>query len=283
MSSLSLLREKFIIREVGLDSMPVIALGNRFVIPLPGIKSPLVIRGHSMHMTLRLGAEILKHLSYQTRIENVETLCDWDSVWDKVSSAYEKDAVPETWVVVYFKGKSIYQYNPHHMFFDVIEQCEYKNNMKDKRYEKSIIMAQNAFQNMGKNVLIEEESHIGFILDDANEGELRFAIILRMPGHKGTFITRIAADTTHYDIIPQNHGAIHIAADYIEAINMAVRAGFMERNAKTQRKAGPELTNIKKRLNSLALSISQAETKYKLNYRPERPDFQDIMKKCTEN
>jgi hypothetical protein len=68
---------------------------------------------------------------------------------------------------------------------------------------------------------------------------------------------------------------------------MAVKAGFMERNLNADKKPGQKITNkdhsdTLKRLNTLKVTISQAEAKYSMKYRPERPDFQNIIKTCAE-
>lgn len=281
--TLSLLREKFTIREIGLDATPTIALGNRLLIDLPGQKTPLIIRGHSMHMTLRLGAELMKQLSYLTHIENVETMFDWAKLWAKHADQYEKTVTPETWIVIYYKGQIIFEESPHHGFLDIIEQCEYKNNMKGEHYQKSLIMAQQAFQQMGRSVMIEEESHVGFILDNEDRLEMRFAIILRMPGHRGTFVVRLSKNAVR----PETHDALMIAADFIEAINMAVRLGFLEKQL-TQQKKGSISELIKnqsvfsKRLSTLSVRVQQAETKFTMKYRPERPDFKLIKESCID-
>ena len=287
MDNISLLREKFVLRDIGVDEPPVIALGNRITVNLPKQKDQLVVRGHSMHVTLRYAAEVMRQLSYVSHVERgVDTLLQWDTLWAKVVDGFEKEAVPHTWIVVYYRGEVVYSDNAHHILFDIIEQCEFKNRnvLSEERYKKSIVMAQKAFQKMGRNVMIEEESHVGFILDKETE-ELKFAIILRMPGHKSTFTTRILKNKKQ-QIKPHDFNAMVIAADYIEAINMAVRTGFMERaiqntdgSVKDQVK---EVTFFNKRLQRLSLGIEQAERKYDLFYRPERPDFKLIKRKCIE-
>jgi hypothetical protein len=136
---------------------------------------------------------------------------------------------------------------------------------------------------MERNVLIEEESHVGFILDDDSPDELRQAIILRMPGHRSTFVTRLNKGQMQ----PTVFTAINIAADYIEAVNMAVRLGFMERsmtdpNFKNKSSQAVIIKDLQSRLATLKFRISQAEIKYKLHYRPEKPDFEEISRKCFE-
>ena len=284
MTSISLLREKFIIRDTFYASPPVEALGNRLIISLPGRSIPLVIRGHSMHMTLRFGAEIMRQLSYISQIEKVAILLDWDDIWAKLANPFEADFTPSTWITVYYKGEPIYHHNAHHMFFDILEQCEYKNSKGGNKYETSLEMTRNAFKKLNRDVMIDEESHVGFILDAEGKKELRFAIILRIPGHRGTFITRLSSKTRQK---PALYIAMAIAADYIEAINMAVRAGFIEKNmGQTPKKSKYEQVKqqaaIIKRLDILNSRITQAEARYTMLYRPERPDFQTIRTKCSE-
>lgn len=277
MNAISLLREKFVIHEVGVDSAPLVAMGNRLHITLPGETGNLVIRGHSMHITLRYGAEILRQSSYVNHIENIKEFFKWNDLWSKLIKPFESENTPETWIVVYFCGEVIFHDNFHHQFFDVIEQCEHKNQKISEKYEQSIIMAQNAFKKMGRNVLIEQESHIGFILDDTSK-ELRFAVILRLPWQRATFVCRMA-ENKKIKKHPYHFVAMNLAADYIEGINMAVRSGFLEKSGKNIQ----IYKLIQKRLNSLSVAINQAETQYVVKYRPEKPDFKNIQKRVQED
>lgn len=286
MSNISLLREKFTIRDLGIDAEPVIALGNRLRITLPNRKTPLVIRGHSMHMTLRYGAEILKHLSFISHIETVETLVNWQELWDKLIKPFEEDNVSNTWISIYYEGKELFQSGYHHMFFDIIEQTEFKHINSSEGYDQSIIMAQNAFKQMGRSVMIEQESHVGFVLDETKD-ESRFAIILRTPEQKATFIVRMSANKKH-KLHPYDYVCMHLGADYIEGINMAVRSGFMDKdiacNTISQYSEGMKIyRKVQKRMKSLEVNIGQAEYKYTIKYRPEKPDFKLIQKECLES
>lgn len=286
MDNISLLREKFTIHDINLDSETVIALGNRLSIHLSGYKTPLIIRGHSMHMTLRYGAEILKHLSFISHIEDVKTLIDWTALWDKLTKPFELDNVTNTWIAVYFEGKPLFESGYHHMFFDIIEQTEFKNQSSSDGYEQSIIMAQNAFKQMGRSVMIEQESHVGFVLD-ADPNEMRFAIILRTPEQKATFIVRVSEDK-EVKLNPSDYICMHLAADYIEGINMAVRSGFMEKSIQSNKASQysnemKSYKKIQKRMRSMILGIEQAERKYKVLYRPEKPDLKAIQKECLES
>ncbi|PCI00794.1 MAG: hypothetical protein COB76_02735 [Alphaproteobacteria bacterium] len=275
--TLSLLREKFTIREIGTTAEPVIALGNRLQINIPNAQ-PLIIRCHSMHATLRFGAEIVKQLSFHDAITDMKTTLDWPAIWTKITAAFEKANTPNTWISLYFCGKSIFEDGDHHMFIDVLEQCEFQNK---NDYEQALIVAQNAFQKMGKSVMIDHESHVGFILDTEAD-EFRFAIMMRVPGQRANFIIRMAENPAIKNK-PSDYVAMNLAADYIEAINMAVRVGFIESAAES---AGEDATKNKDfrilnyRLQDLTRSIAQFEIQYQTRYRPERPDFDLIREAC---
>jgi hypothetical protein len=286
MSDLSLLREKFTIRELGVDSGTVIALGNRLTLSLGRKIPPLIIRGHSMHMTLRYGAEILRHLSYISHVENVETFFQWEEAWQKLIEKFEGKHAPDTWICAYHKGKPVYQSGYHHMFFDIIEQCEHQNLQSADNYEQSLIMAQKAFKQMGKNVMIEQESHVGYVLDD-NDNEMRFAIIIRMPEHKATFIVRMFPNK-ELKTEPQPYEAMQLGANYIEGLNHAVRSGFMEAdmnkgNISPMSDTGKLYKILQARIQQIGVGISQSERKFDVKYRPEKPDFKYIQRQCKES
>jgi hypothetical protein len=282
-NNLSLLREKFIIRDIDPDVAPVVAMGNRLVLQLEGLNPPLIIRGHSMHITLRFGAEILKNNISRLDGDAVHDAFQWKDLWAKITKDFEEENTPESWITVYFKGEIIYQFRTHHQFFDILEHCEYKNNGDDNRYETSISMAQKAFQKSGKTVLIDQESHVGFILDSYG-AEKKFAVILRLPSQKATFITRLSKDKK-IDKTPYDYICMNLAADFIEAINMAVRAGFIMPDAQ-KKSANYNIKSkykiLQQRMGQLSLSINQAERQYVIKYRPEKPDFETIQSTCAE-
>ena len=286
MNNISLLREKFTIRDLGMDATPIIALGNRLQITIAKKPSPLIVRGHSMHMTLRIAAEILKQLSYIPTIENVETILDWETAWEKLIKNFESENVPDTWIAVYYEGKTIFHMGNRHMFFDVIEQTEFKNFKSSNGYDQSIIMAQNAFKKMGRSVMIEQESHVGFVLDEGKI-EMRFAVILRTPVQRATFTARLNKNKDN-DLKPYDYICMQLAADFIEGINMAVRSGFLDKDIATgdiePRSEGMQIYNrLQKQMKYLDNAIGQTERKYKLSYRPEKPDFIAIQKACYES
>lgn len=278
---LALLREKFDIRPINAGTSRITASGNRLQIPLPGTSLPLVIRCHSMYMTLRYGAEILRQLAFHDKIGDMEGFIDWQSIWNKLAAPFEQDNVPETWCCLYYMGKPIFSHGKHHMFIDIIEQCEFKSN---EGYDQSIVIAKKAFHDLGRPVMIDYQSHSGFSLD--KDGEmLRAAITMRVPGQTSNFIIRMSKSDVALAAAPTPLDSMALSANYIEATNMAVRLGFIEKDFQ-KRNIDPnkdaEYTVIKRRLYTLKRDIDHIEQKYRVYFRPDRPNFDAIIESICE-
>jgi hypothetical protein len=285
MSDFSLLREKFVIRETTDKSSLFVANGNRMKIDVPGVKHPIVIRAHSMHMTLRLASKITEIYEWTKTVEKITETFDWEKMWMDQIEGFEEKYTPHTWVAVYHAGQMIYSYNDHHIFFDILENCEHKNSQSSKKYDQSILMTQKAFEQMGRTVMIEQESHMGFVLDVTDE-ENRFAITLRLPDHKSTFTTRLTPSRDQ-TIEPTASDSIMMASDFIETVNLSVQGGFMRKRIEKGkiRNGSDDMKRFKAfqtRCSSLQFSINQMESKYNIKYRPEKPDFKGIEDKCAE-
>lgn len=285
MGEYSLLREKFIIRETTDRSSLFVANGNRMKIDIPGIPHPIVIRAHSMHMTLRFVAKIVEIFEWTKSVVEITDTFDWEKIWLDLISKFEEKHTPKTWIAVYHKGHPIYTYNEYHVFFDVLENCEHKNSQRSEKYDQSISMTQKAFEQMGRTVMIEQESHMGFVLDTTNT-ENRFAITLRLPDHKSTFSTRAQA-SKEQKVEPTASESITMASYFIEAVNLSVQCGFMRKRIEKGKieQGSDEMKRFRAfqaQCGYLQFAINQMESKYNIKYRPEKPDFQDIEDKCAE-
>lgn len=284
MDHYSLLREKFIISETTDISSLFVANGNRMKIGIPGILDPIVIRAHSMHMTLRAAAKIVEICAWTKTIDNIDTAFDWEKIWSDLIEGFELRHTPHTWFAVYYLGKPIYSYNEHHIFFDILESCEHRNAQRSEKYEESIIMTRKAFEKMGRSVMIEQESHMGFF-SEAMDNALRFAITLRLPDHKSTFTTRLEK-SKDAKVDPSFIDSMRMASDFIEGVNLAVQSGFIRKRIKKSRSQNNEdkkrLKEFQARIGTLEFAIRQKEAKYITKYRPEKPDFEAIEEKCEE-
>lgn len=276
---LSLLREKFCVRDIASNKEPLVVLGNRLQIPLgpTGREPPLVIRCHSLHMTLRLLALFIRESEFTGLSEDAAAGYAWAEKWNDLRDGFEKKHSPDTWVTVYHKGKCLFHAGETHAFFDVIEHCQYGNR---EQYDYAVEMAQATFKKAGKSLLIEHESHVGYVQETIGD-TIRLALVLRLPGQKATF-TVLVQGAGDDELPPPDYKAMQIGADFIEAINRSVQAGFLQRKILDNKlsdtsQEGRQFKSLTKRIRELNNDIIRNENRYHVKYRPEKPDFKAIQ------
>lgn len=275
-----LLREKFIIHDSGKQGEgPVIALSNRIVLELPDengkVEDVLVIRAHNMHSCARLMGRIIQAYDSGGSLLTRASPFDWESMWDTVISDFEKAHNPALWATVYHLGRPVFKKGENHYFLDIIEKCQASNRGE---YEKSIKMAEDAFRTMGRVVKIDYDGNVALTLT-LEPKQARIGVIVRNPTKTATFNFSIASKGDKQLNHPQCIGA---AAAFLEGIQMAflvgmneekIRVGKIERHSKEEQQTREART----RLGRLDAEISTLEGTFDVRYRPERPDFQDIL------
>lgn len=285
----TLLREKFVMSENGpaaLKSEPVIALSNRIVLNLAGSPKEqpetYIIRSQNMHSCARLAAAIAKEYTERGAIMKRVIPFYWRNLWLDAIKGYEKDWNPDIWGAIYYKGRVIFDHGEHHPFLDIIEKCDAANQ---EDYTKSVAFAEDAFRQAGKDVTIKQDSNIALIVT-MKDDVAQCGIILRGAGKKATF---------NLIVKPRPNGeAIRFptimttSALFLEGIQLAFAVGFanrkremgmVDRYSDEDRKArrGAE------RLANLSGAINTIEEKYQITYRPERPDFQRMVRESDEH
>ncbi|AGH98518.1 hypothetical protein [Micavibrio aeruginosavorus] len=286
----TLLREKFVIRDAfankGKDltgeKAPVVAMSNRMVIPLinrdGSVHEKFVIRAQNMHTCARMAAKIVQEFQDTGPILNRQVPFDWEFAWLSITKGYEKQFNPNRWIAVYNKGRVIYEAGDaeRHPFLDIIEQCDARNQ---DNYEKAVSVAEDAFKQAGRLVTIEHDSNIALVITVENDGEIRNGVIVRGPNRTTTFnfIAREKRGTP-----AKVSQCLSAAAAFLEGIQLAFQAGFLRQKelyelispsseeAAKAREAGQKLG----RLNG---AIQQFEQLAEVSYRPERPDFSEMM------
>ena len=285
----SLLREKFIITEKDSSKKPVIATGNRILLPMISyngeIQETIVIRTHSMHMALRLSSVIIQEFYDLGPVMHRQRPMEWDIIWRELIGDYERLNTPETWCAIYHKGKPIFKYGEYHSFLDVMEQCDAKNR---DEYDRSIQIAIDAFKSAGRDVDIDHQINIGMVIG-AHDRKIRTGLILRAPYRTTTFNVIIEDKLKDDRVDPHQmlpricpSVGLSVASYFLEAIQLSVTAGFLE----ATQKANKSLMNTKgdivlRRIGKLNNLISRAESIHHVRYRPEKPDFNAIRKDAT--
>ena len=278
----SLLREKFVIMDVMpgdlSDKEPVIALSNRLAEPLRSIDGltteHFVVRAQNMHMCLRMAAKMASDFAEFGPIMGRKTRqLDWEYAYIAIAKGYEKKWNPKGWVAVYHKGRVIYEAGDgqRHPFLDIIEQCDARN--KDD-YEKTLIVAEDAFKQAGKMVTIEHDANVATIIN-FKPGEAKCGIMLRGPNRTTTFNFTTRNKAGRDVKISQ---CLSVSAAFLEGIQLAFLVGMT--NIKVhyelidkyseEAKQGDDASAKLGRLNG---AITQYENLFEVVYRPDRPNF----------
>ncbi len=283
----TLLREKFTLRDPSgdlSDVPPVVALSNRMSLPLVnGAESEtFVIRTQNMHSCARLAAAISKEFFERGAITKRVMRFSWESLWRDVIKGYEKDWNPDIWAAIYHKGRVIFEDGNRHPFLDIIEKCD---AVSRDGYAESVVFAEQAFQQAGKPVKIEHDSNIALILSIKDE-EAKGGVILRGANRKTTFnftITprKIAAEPLRIPTI------LTLSAAFLEGVQLAFNVGMTNRKRASGliEKYSDEDRKGKRgieRLANLGQAIETVERKYICKYRPDRPEFPQMMREAEE-
>ncbi len=287
----SLLREKFFIKEKNADkdskTLEFYARSNRMSIALQAGNLPkeiLIVRSNTMHNTVRMVAQIVTEYDRTGPIAPRTKLIDWQDLWEKTLSSYDHHYNPQRWVSIYLNGKSLYACGEHHPFLDVIEQCD---GLHKGNYSESIPVAEQAFSKAGKSINLTYDSNVALVAI-SNKKEGRCSLAVRSPDRKATFNLNVRISTPEQRLNPAQ--SLTAAADFLEGIQLSfmiglniekIDMGLIEKFSHEYK----QTLKAKERIEQLDAQLDSLENRYKLRYRPERPDFNYIMessKKCAK-
>lgn len=279
----TLLREKFVIREKDASNdkkaLEIVCPSSRVALtvePRGRGADDFVIRGKNMHACVRVAALIVNEYDKRGPILVREPPFKWDELWRKVVNDYERKYNPERWIAIYHKGRPIFQDGEYHPFVDIIEKCDMLNT---GQYEKSIDMAETAFQQSGKDVDIKYDSNVAMVsVVEDNHG--RCSLIIRGPLNTKTFNFTLHSQIER-DVLPPVQPLI-TAANFLEGIQLCYMTGFnlikISKGIITPDMFDHALTfEARKRINELNSTIKVTEEKFRMNFRPERPNFYEIL------
>lgn len=275
----SLVREKIVFNDLeggNADQLTPdnIIRSNRIVLNLSRGKESetVVIRAQNMHSTLRMAAKVFNSFykgggGFLKR----DKMPNWQVMWTQTMSAYEQDYNAENiWAAVYINGNAVFR-TKQARFMDVIEQCALVT--RDK-YDNTKDVAEYALKQLGRDVKIIHESNIAAVISDKSES-LRCSISHRSDRKDTVFNFLMQNGGGRTDRV---HHAFVMAAAFLEGINLGhlVRArrqllaqGEISKNSQEAR----QMYAAQRRQLTLNREIIAIEALYKINYRPEKPDF----------
>jgi hypothetical protein len=281
----SLLRERFDVYEKDGDELkgdPLTAMSNRMVVPLLDhsgkIGERFVIRGKYMHSCIRLAARIIHTFMDQGPIlVRDNDPFDWENAWLRLIEDHDQKYHPDLWVAIYANGKLIYEYGEHHMFFDVIEQCDHK---QQDNYDAAIKYTEKIFEQYGKKISIKHDSSVALVVN-LKDNEGRCGVVLRGADKTTTFNYRVAQKGKNGDdvFLPQLIGS---AGAFLEGIQLSFFIGMA--NEKLRQEVIPRVSPEEKearssrtRLAKMNAQINALEQNYDVRYRPEKPIFSEMV------
>ena len=277
--STTLLREKFIIREVEANEdgirAPMTAVSNRVTVPLidhnGNIVETFIVRAQTMYASLRMATRLIQTFDREGPIAARPVKFDYLEAWEKINQDHEEKFNPDRWVAIYTRGKQVFEHGNHHLFLDVIEKCDAHN--KGGSYEVSLDLAESAFEKMGKRVVITHDSSIGTVFT-VKKDKARCGLILRNPNKRTTF--NFTAEVTEDPIsIIQ---CINVAAAFLEGIQLSFQIGMINEKQRVGvidsfSFEAKKADSARDRLGFLKAEISAFENRYDVKYRLEKPDF----------
>ncbi len=277
--STTLLREKFIIREVeasddGLRA-PMTAVSNRIIVPLIDhsgtIVETFIVRSQTMYSSLRMATKLIQTFDREGPIMARPVKYDYLGTWEKLNQDHEEKFNPDRWVAIYSRGRKVFEDGNHHLFLDVIEKCDAQN--KGGSYEVSLDLAESAFEKMGKRVVITHDSSIGTVLT-VKKDKARCGLILRNPNKRTTF--NFSAEVTEDPIHVGQ--CMNVAAAFLEGIQLCFQIGMINEKQRVGMidsfsHEAKKADSARDRLQFLKAEISAFENRYDVKYRLEKPDF----------
>lgn len=272
----TLLRERFVIRdaEKGTDP-PLVAVSNRLALPMYDGNNQLtdnfVIRAQNMHGCLRMAARMLQSFIHNGPILSQNAPFDFADAWEKSCSDYEISYNKNRWVAVYHKGVEIFSAGQHHSFLNIIEKCDSKN---PGNYDRSVKIAEDAFSKVGRKIAISYEANIGMVLN-VKPAMGRCGLIHRGIDRNSTF--NFTSEPAEENLVSPVH-CLNICACFLEGLQLAyhigttndkLRQSIYEKFSDEEKQAGQAAIRIEE----LGVELNIFENRYKLKFRPEKPEF----------
>jgi hypothetical protein len=277
----TVLRERFTIEHIDGGSGSIIALSNRVTIELLDDQDRLVehyvLRGQMLHTVVRLAGTILNTFQRTGPLLSRAEPIKWIDLWDLSAGGHERSYNHDLWVAIYHQGKPIFEQGVRHTFLDVVEQCDQRAGGS---YENSLLIAEQMFNQAGRNVRINHETNIACTFQ-ISETSGRSALILRSAQRTTTFV--FSGSQKEKNQLPLNPvHFINAAAAFLEGIQLAFVIGAGNERIKRELIApysqeGMAVSSARSRLAELNTSLLTFENLHQVHYRPEKPEFVELI------
>ena len=276
----TLLRERFVIRDTENEgAATIVAVSNRLALPMHDgngdLADTFIIRAQNMHSCIRMSAQLLQSFIRSGPLLSRNTPFDFADAWEKACSDYEIFYNKNRWVAVYHKGVEIFSSGQHHSFLNVIEKCDSKN---PGNYDRSVKIAEDAFSKMGRKISISYEANIGMVLNVKPEIG-RCGLVHRGVDRNSTF--NFISEPAEAETVSPVH-CMNICACFLEGLQLSfligttndkLRLSLVKKFSAEEKQAEQAVA----RIGQLGIELDVFESRYKLKFRPEKPEFSQAI------
>ena len=240
---------------------------NRLLLRLPTDEGEekLVIRAQNMPATLRMAAAALMDFCAKGKFRGRGP--DWEEIWDRVQSPYERKYNPDNWAAVYVDGKNIFKTRAS-TYADVIEQCA---QVATGNYDSAIEVTEGALRRVGRDMKISHASTVAAVFTNETDS-LRTAIVNRRGGKEAAF--NFTANGGGVERRVQQ--SLLVTASMIESLNLRLLFDALRTKAGLHRASSAEqqqLRAVHLRMEALDRHIASFDNEFNVRYRPEKPVF----------
>lgn len=276
----SLLRERFVIQN---DGGQIEAASNRIACPLYNSKGELVeefiIRGQNMHSCARMVSRLLQSYFIGGPLVGRKIPLDWEALWKGIITSFDKENNENLWIAIYHKGNTIFQSGEHHPFLEMIEKVA-AQRPAEAPYEGTVETAENLFRRGGKNYQIQHVSHMAFLFS-LKQNAVRYSFMIRGVNKANTLSALMRLSKEEQESL---NPAVYMynASLYLEALQMVFLIGRLTHKEKKgaleiASSDAKTLREARRRMTRLEGEIAHLEEDHKIAYRPERPDFKNMI------
>jgi len=233
----------------------------------------VVVRGHNIPGTLRMAAVVTDSVldDPQTVSPNNPFPPDWDDLWSRRISDYERKVNPDNWASIHAGGETLYA----SVESDPVMLIERAAQGADLD-ERTIRAATAGLFGAGpdEDVVVQHDSQTAVVVTPFS-AYLRAAVLERKGGRTGSFSVSVYHTQNRAASVPLLLG---FCADLIECYNLRQ---FLERlpgSREDPRAPAPDhlrdqVAGANARRRELMQFITGFENANKLQYRPDRPDL----------
>lgn len=271
----SLVREKIVFlpqeSEDGDDAQTVIR-SNRIYLRLvkDEVTDNVVIRAQNMADTLRMAARVVENHMWKGPFKTRKP--PWGSMWQQAVSLYGAHFNAENnWAAVYIDGKNVYE-TTKSPFTDVVERCALATLYN---YDETLKTVETVMDKLEKPVQVKHSANIAAIFRDSGEAT-RTSLMHRGETRQRTF--HFTTEDGDVDRIERIAACFAIAAAFLEAIEISILLANPETalasgviDAHSGR--GEKLEAARQRQIQIMHAVNSFESRFTVNYRPDKPDF----------